>query len=922
MRNHIIISAIMILLLSKGSLASSHLFCTGVNYDAGDEPVSVCGGDFDEDGYPDLAVVNRLSEDVMIFLGLEGGRFSAYGVFPVGGDARFAIDGDFNEDGHIDLAVACYTDSIWVLLGAGDGTFVASTAYHVEYRPLALATGDFDTDGHTDIVVAREIAGSLPLLSGMGDGTFIAAGEIGVPHSIGSNSIITGYFDDDSNLDLAVGHRTFYYDPFEIIHGEVSVLLGRGNGLFYTRPMNELGENAEPWSIASADFNGDNHDDIAAVSWGRNELAILIGSDDGYFAPAARRRSEPIYPRSIVAEDFDGDEKIDLMIAGYIHDSFNISLYLGNGDGTFVLSRFYGAGDLPSSMITQDLNGDGFPDLAVANSKSGNLTVLEGNPEGGLRHPNLCDGGEDPYDVESADFNEDGIVDLAIAHSTYSGYVAIWLGEGDGTFTSKGSCAAGSRSSSVVTEDFDDDGHIDLAVTNWNSEDIHVYLGTGDGTFSFISSMASAARPYSIISGDYNEDGIADVATANSLSNVVSVYLGAGDGTFSSAVLYAAGEKTVSAVNGDFNEDGHIDVIAVNGTTSDVYLFLGVGDGTFASAGYIPVGSVPWQAVTGDFDENGHEDLAVANGGSNDVTVLLGSGDGTFLTATQYSAGKSPHGIAAGDFDDDGHIDLAVANWYSADITILIGRGDGTFFREYSEGDYSASGNPYALHACDLDGDGDIDLVSANRGIFDDGLAVMIFNRTADDVSTMLSEYSCAAEGEIVKIRWTLSKSIPLAQFRVYRAAGSSSYFQVLNAEIIQTSRASFMAVDFSCEPGVTYRYRVDMLDDEGSKTLFFSEDVAVVVPALALSQNYPNPFNPGTTIRYILPLKMHVTLSIIDVSGRRIARLIDSEMEAGVHSVEWAGCDADGDLMPSGVYFYMLNAGKMRVTRKMVLLR
>jgi hypothetical protein len=916
------ILTIILLVISQGSQTSANLFYTGINYDTGDEPVSICSSDYNEDGYPDLAVAGSFSERITIFLGLDGGQFSADGIFPVGEDARFIIDGDFNEDGHIDLAVACYTDSIWILLGSGDGTFISAETYHIEHHPLALAAGDFDSDGHTDLVVAREFTGSLFLLRGLGDGTFIAGPEIGIPHSIGSNSIIIGNFDSDSDIDIAVGHQTYYYDPFPINHGEVTVLLGRGDGFFDTRPMNELGEDAVPWSIVSADLNRDTIEDIVAVSWGRNEVAVLIGLGDGYFSPAMKRTSEPKYPRALIAEDFDGDELIDLMIAGYRYDSFNISMYPGEGDGTFENCRFYGAGDLPCSMIAKDLDGDGILDIAVTNSGSGNITILAGSPEGGLIHPFLLDGGEDPYDVESDDFNGDGIIDLAIAHSTYSGYVSIWLGEGEGSFSTGGSIAAGSRSSSVITEDFDNDGNIDLAVTNWNSDDIHVYLGAGDGSFSLLTSMVAAATPYSILSSDFNEDGLADLATANSVSNAISVYLGIGDGMFSSAELYPAGDQTVCIVESDFNEDGHIDIVAVNRTSNNITLMLGGGDGTFISAAHIPVGIQPWSAAVGDFDENGHEDIAVTNSSSNDVSVLLGAGDGTFSATVQYSIGKNPLGIAIDDFNNDGHVDLAVANNNSADFALLNGNGDGTFSQEHVDGAYSSSGSPHALHACDLDSDGDIDLVSANRGLFDDGLAVMIFNRTADEVSTMLAGYICAVETHAVRITWELSKTSSFMVFKAYRAEQYDGDYTFLNCEIINLNESSYEIVDSTCEPGIQYRYRVDVTDDEDSMILFETKGVAISPTAYSLFQNFPNPFNPNTTIRYSLPRKSHVTLSIYDITGRRIIRLIDSEKEAGLHSIEWTGLDEEGNQVESGVYFYRLIAGKQKISRKMILLR
>jgi hypothetical protein len=83
------------------------------------------------------------------------------------------------------------------------------------------------------------------------------------------------------------------------------------------------------------------------------------------------------------------------------------------------------------------------------------------------------------------------------------------------------------------------------------------------------------------------------------------------------------------------------------------------------------------------------------------------------------------------------------------------------------------------------------------------------------------------------------------------------------------------------------------------------------------LFQNYPNPFNPSTTIRFLIPRSAEVSLKIFNLLGEEVATLISGHRDAGTHSVQW---DAAG--LPSGVYFYRLQAGEFVETRKLVLLR
>lgn len=100
-------------------------------------------------------------------------------------------------------------------------------------------------------------------------------------------------------------------------------------------------------------------------------------------------------------------------------------------------------------------------------------------------------------------------------------------------------------------------------------------------------------------------------------------------------------------------------------------------------------------------------------------------------------------------------------------------------------------------------------------------------------------------------------------------------------------------------------------------------DDVAEEIPTtFALKQNYPNPFNPETIIEFALPVEQTVTLEIYNILGRRVRTLINGYREAGIHTVAWDGTDDRNADVPSGVYFYRLNAGIFTRTNKMTLIR
>jgi len=128
--------------------------------------------------------------------------------------------------------------------------------------------------------------------------------------------------------------------------------------------------------------------------------------------------------------------------------------------------------------------------------------------------------------------------------------------------------------------------------------------------------------------------------------------------------------------------------------------------------------------------------------------------------------------------------------------------------------------------------------------------------------------------------------------------------------------------IDTTCEPGSVCRYRIDVKDEDGTRTILVTGKLKAEAPELALDQNFPNPFNPSTTISFSLPKTSHLVLDVYDAQGCRIKRLVDSVKESGRHSVQWNGHNDNEGFVSSGVYFYKLTAGKKSITKKMILMR
>jgi hypothetical protein len=349
----------------------------------------------------------------------------------------------------------------------------------------------------------------------------------------------------------------------------------------------------------------------------------------------------------------------------------------------------FAVGRDPESVAVGDFNGDGHPDLAVANFESGSVSVLLVNSSGGFSPASGSPFavGRDPRSVVVADFNGDGDLDLAVANRNENS-VSVLLGNGSGGFSpAVGSpfAVGASEAYSVAVGDFNGDGHPDIAVANSSAPgSVSVLLGNGSGGFSPASGSPFAVGPYprSVAVGDFNGDGHPDLAVASvenaSVSGSVSVLLGDGSGGFSNASgsPFAVGRYPESVAVGDFNGDGHPDLAVANTYDYTVSVLLGDGSGGFnpASGSPFAVGSLPDSIAIGDFNGDGHPDLATANRNENNVSVLLGDGSGGFSNAigSPFAAGNHPASIAVADFNSDGYPDLATANSEFGSVSVLL----------------------------------------------------------------------------------------------------------------------------------------------------------------------------------------------------------------------------------------------------------
>jgi hypothetical protein len=594
---------------------------------------SVTVGDFNGDGRQDLAVVKVCATDnqcatgeIEVLIGAGDGTFAPAGAYPAAVEPVSIVSGDFNGDGRLDLIVgstnANYpetTHELWLLLGNGDGTFGAAIPTGNAFSGSGpIAVGDFNADGRPDLAVSRFFGSSVTIFIGNGDGTFQESSLTSGRNPFG---IEVGDFNGDGLQDVATADQK---------SDDVSIFMGRGDGTFAGRISVPAGDG--PNVLAFGDLDKDGRVDLLVGNNISKTVVIRFGNGDGSFGARARQLDsfDALGPG---LADFDLDGKTDLVVSYGdflpFPSSGGMSVLLGNGDGTFGSELHLGANMSRGEAVTCDLNGDGKPDFAVGNLYRGNISVFLGRGDGTFGAEIFIPAGNDPARIACGDLNGDGVPDLVVLNMnasdhTWLGDVSVLIGRGDGTFAPQTRMKAGGVPVGVTLGDYNGDGRIDMAVVNMSNSGttidgyVLIFLGNGDGTFSPGPRLDVGGFPSRALARDFNGDGHLDLVVNNLSNNVycvdfcdgdLSLLLGNGDGTFQPQVRLSTGESPGGIVAADIDGDGKPDLASAN-TSFDVSVLFNHGDGTFAAPARFGIMGYPQGLAAADFDGDGLIDLA------------------------------------------------------------------------------------------------------------------------------------------------------------------------------------------------------------------------------------------------------------------------------------------------------------------------
>ncbi len=528
--------------------------------------------------------------------------------------------------------------------------------------------------------------------------------------------LVIADFNGDGRPDVLV------FDAFANFPETIHVLLTNADGTLGTS-ISTSGGGATFSGAAAGDFNKDGKMDVAVVDPNAAALTIFLGNGDGTFTKGTSYTTGN-RPMAVVAFDANNDGSLDLAVAN--SNSNSVSSFLGVGDGTFTLAATIGTGIIPATSIAAgNLDGDGKIDLAVASANLGAFGVLPGLGNGnfasvrlGTYAANFPSGG-----VAIADLDGDGKMDLVFSGQPGSFY----RGKGDLTFQNPVTLDT-SGHSSIAIADLNGDGHNDVVLCGSLTTGSSVVLSDGHGGFLPPKRYAQppfAGDPYSslVAVADLHGDHKLDVITVSNVGGAVQVIRGNGDGTLQGAFAYDFNGSTIveSQAVGDFNGDGKAD-IAVLDASGKLGVLLNTGNYGFSIISPVDYGFESGTLTAADVNNDGKADILVA--GQSHISVLLSKGDGTFqppIIIDIATASFPAHGLIVADFNGDGKPDIAFSSSTpeltsgagSVTFGILFGNGDGSFQTLQPQDNYSLTSKISGLlQAADLNGDHKQDIVA------------------------------------------------------------------------------------------------------------------------------------------------------------------------------------------------------------------
>ncbi len=657
-------------------------FKAPVGYETGDLPLWSTINDFNNDGFIDVAIANEGANTITVYQNkwAVDETFSNRKDYKIGDIPRSIISGDFNNDGWVDLAsISSNDDKLWINFNQKNASisFTEPVNYSIDRSPVGINTADMNSDGFLDLIIIhvgakifignKQYTNSVSILLNNGEGEFPER----VDYIVGKKPgwVIAEDFNNDGHLDIATSNYASY---------DISILLNRGNGYLKDSINYSLNDNSSSGlKLRAGDIDGDGDLDIVSICSSLNHLEIIKNRGDGTF----EKYYECIAghsPSDLALADFNSDGNLDIATSNSFDGT--ISILPNNGDGIFTTFDFYYVGGWPRGISNGDIDNDGDLDIITANYLGGSLSVRYNNGNG--EFPRRYDRhiAVEPFAVIVEDFDKDGNLDLASADEGLFQMVLIY-NDGDGSFVKreKVSHSLGGYPYSIIYHDFNSDGKSELVTSNNLQQSISILWNigneSGDLFAPFINYSFTNQHPFGLHYGDMDGDGDDDLLCTNlgfesEPEDFISIIWNNGNGTFSGHTDYQVGVNPINLRAADLDRDGDLDVVVANKNTNSTTILFNQNNQTLGSRVDYAVGTEPMGIELVDFDQDGDLDIITANHANDSISIMYNQGDGKFSRHIEYPNGPQPTYLSIADFNQDGNLDIAASNKLTSSISV------------------------------------------------------------------------------------------------------------------------------------------------------------------------------------------------------------------------------------------------------------